>query len=181
MQRHEVRVVVLCEDKAHLSFIIRLVDHLNLQPVRYERCGDSTGVLRRLGVEVDALRRRKHQKNLGLVILIDADEKGLQGRVNELLERIVTDTSDGARTEAERVALVVPAREIETWYVHLCFPAARPVDEMRDDYKKSPEWRQLDKDVGAAAKRAVDAWEPEPGRVDPASVTAARKELSRVQ
>jgi hypothetical protein len=75
----------------------------------------------------------------------------------------------------------VPAREIETWYVHLCFPAARPVDETRDDYKKSPEWRQLAKDLRAAAKRAVDAWDPEPGRIDPSSLTAARKELSRVQ
>lgn len=181
MSRNEVRVVVLFEDDAQKSFMIRLVDHLNLRPVRFERCGDSTGVLRRMETEIDALRSKKHQRNLGLVIVIDADEKGLQGRTDEILERIQKNTSDGLRIDPERIALVVPAREIEAWYVHLCFPAARPVDEMRDDYKKSPEWRQLEKDLSAAAKRAVGAWDPEPGRVDPSSLTAARKELARVQ
>ncbi|MFS8071213.1 MAG: hypothetical protein ACMG6S_33000 [Byssovorax sp.] len=114
------------------------------------------------------------------MVMIDADNKGLQGRVKELLDRIATDSSDGARAEGERIALVVPALEIENWYVHLCVPAARPIDETRD-YKPTPEWRALEKDLGAAAKQAVDAWAPQPGRVDPPSLTAARAELGRVQ
>jgi hypothetical protein len=180
MSRGEVRVIVLFEDKAHRSFMMRLVDRLALTPVRYVPCRDSTGVLRSLGEEVNALRAKNYQRNLGLVAVIDADEKGLQGRTRELLERITSDTRGGARAEAERVALVVPAREIEAWYVHLCCPDARPVDELRDDYKNTPEWRELEKDLGAAAKRAVAAWDPEAGRQDPASVTAARAELARV-
>lgn len=153
---------------------------MGLRPERYENCGDSVGVLRRVGVEVDALRERNFQKNVCLVVMIDADNKGLQGRVKELLDRIATDSSDGGRREGERIALVVPALEIESWYVHLCVPAARPIDETRD-YKPTPEWRALEKDLGAAAKQAVEAWAPQPGRADPPSLTAARAELGRVQ
>ncbi len=112
-------------------------------------------------------------------MVIDADDKGLKARVDELLARIVTDASAGARRDAERIALVVPAREIENWYVHLCVPAARPIDETRD-YKPTPEWRELDGDIGKAAKQCAAAWPPDPDRVDPPSLSAAREELARV-
>lgn len=180
MGRPEVRTVLLFEDRAQETFLRRLVKSTGLRPERYENCRNNVGVLQRLGVEVNALRERNFQKNVGLVVMIDADNKGLQGRVSELLNRIATDASDGARRDGERIALVVPAWEIENWYVHLCVPAARPIDEAKD-YKPTPEWRELEKDLGAAAKRAVDAWAPEAGRVDPPSLTAARAELDRVQ
>jgi len=179
MSRPEVRVIVIYEDRAHDSFLRKLVKKLRLEPVRFEKCGDSTGVLRRLGREVDALRSEKHQRNLGLVACIDADEKGLRGRTMELTQRIESDARDGGRTEAERIALVVPALEIESWYVHLCFPSARPVDEGRD-YKPSAEWRQLAKDLGAASRRAIDGWQPAPDPSDLPSMAAARVELARV-
>jgi hypothetical protein len=179
MPRREVRVVVLYEDKAHDSFLRKLVKNLRLEPVRFEKCVDSTGVLRRLATEVDALRAEKHQKNLGLVVCIDADEKGLDGRIAELKKRIHDLTQDGARAEGERIALVVPALEIENWYVHLCSPAARPVDETRD-YKPSPEWRELVKNLGASSRRAADAWTSGETTPDPLSMAAARIELRRV-
>jgi len=180
MPRPEVRIVVLYEDRAHDSFLRKLVKKLHLDPVRFEKCRDSTGVLRSLGREIDALRAEKHQKNLGLVICIDADEKGLSGRVAELSKRIASDARDGARTEDERIALVVPALEIENWYVHLCFPGARPIDETRD-YKPSAEWRELVKDLGAASRRAMEAWQSTADRTDPASMVQARTELARVR
>jgi hypothetical protein len=179
MGRPEVRVVILFEDQEQECFLRHLARRLGLRPVRFENCQNNAGVLERLGREVEALRERSFQKNLGLVVVIDADDKGLQRRVTELLSRIATDTGDG-RGPAERIALVVPAREIENWYVHLCVPAARPIDEARD-YKPTPEWRALARDVGAAAKRAVAAWAPEASPVDPPSLSAAREELARVQ
>lgn len=179
MSRPEVRVVVLYEDNEHHSFLRRLVHVLGLKPVRFERCVDSSGVLRALAREVDVLRQRKHQKNLGLVVCIDADKEGLDGRVAELNRRILDLTHDGARTEGERIALVVPALEIENWYVHLCVPAARPVDERRD-YKLSPEWRDLAKDIHTSSRRAVEAWEPSANVTDLPSIAAARIELRRV-
>jgi hypothetical protein len=177
--RPEVRVIVLFEDQEQECFLRHLSKRLGLRPVRYENCQNNAGVLQRLGREVDALRERSHQKNLGLVVVIDADDKGLKGRVDEILARIVADASAGARRSAERIALVVPAREIENWYVHLCVPAARPIDETRD-YKPTPEWRSLASDIGAAAKQCAAAWAPEAGRIDPPSLSAAREELARV-
>lgn len=179
MSRDEVRIVVLYEDKAHDSFLRRLVKHLGLRPVRFEKCGDSSSVLARLGREVSELRAKKYQRNLGLVVVIDADEKGLAGRVAQLGQRIADDTSGGARADDERIAFVVPALEIENWYVHLCCPAARPIDEARD-YKPSPEWRDLARNLADAARRAVEAWSPVAGRGDPPSLVAARDELGRV-
>jgi hypothetical protein len=178
MSRPEARVIVLYEDNTHDSFMRRLVERLRWKPVRFVRCGDSAGVLKSLGREVDGLRERRDQKSLCLVVVIDADEKGLKGRVDQLLRRIADDTSAGARADEERIALVVPALEIENWYVHLCCPDARPVDEERD-YKLSLEWKALKKDLATASKRAVDAWAPLPGRADPPSLVAARSELER--
>jgi hypothetical protein len=179
MSRPEVRVVVLFEDQAQECFLRHLARRLGLRPLRFENCQNKAGVLQRLGREVDALRERSFQKNLGLVVVIDADDKGLEARVTELLARIEADTGAGGRGAAEHIALVVPAREIENWYVHLCVPDARPIDETRD-YKPTLAWKELAKDLGAAARQAVAAWAPEAGRVDPPSLVAARVELARV-
>lgn len=180
MGHPEIRTVVLFEDQDQECFLRHLTKRLHLRPLRFQNCKNNAGVLQRLGEEVDGLRERSYQKNLGLVVMIDADNQGLQGRVAELLGRIAKDARDGARRDQERIALVVPAWEIENWYVHLCVPAARPIDETKD-YKPTPEWRELAKYIGAAAKQAVEAWAPESGRVDPLSLTAARAELSRLQ
>ena len=91
------------------------------------------GTIERVAREVDELRSRSYQKNIGLVVVVDADTQGYRGRVQELQEAIATRTSGGSRSPTERIAFVVPAYEIETWYVHLCCPQARPVDELRDD------------------------------------------------
>jgi hypothetical protein len=180
MGRAEVRVVILFEDQEQECFLRHLAKRLGLYPLRFVNCQNNAGVLQSLGREVDALRERSYQKNLGLVVVIDADAKGLQGRVAEVLARIAADTGAGGRGDAERIALVVPAWEIESWYVHLCVPAARPIDETKD-YKPTPEWRELAKDVGASARQAAAARAEEAGRVDPPSLSAARAELGRVQ
>jgi hypothetical protein len=180
MGRHDLRAVVLFEDQEQECFIRRLALRLGLDPFRMKNCKNNAGVLQRLGQEVDALRKRNYQQNLGLVVVIDADRPDHQGRVAEVLARLERDASGGARKDAERIALVVPAWEIENWYVHLCVPAERPIDEGKD-YKPTPAWRELAKDIGAAAKRAADAWPEEAGRVDPPSLVAARVELARVQ
>jgi hypothetical protein len=180
MARAEVRVVVLFEDQAQEAFMRALVKRLKLKPVRWENCRNSVGVLQRLGVEVDALRARKHQRNLALVVVIDADEKGLVGRTTELEARVASEARDGARKDDERITFMVPALEIETWYVHFCCPEARPVDETRD-YKLSREWRELAKNVGAAARRAAEVWPEELSPDDPASVKAAVRELARAR
>jgi hypothetical protein len=178
MSRTEVRVVVLFEDDAHERFLRRLVNRLHLNPVRYEKCVDCNGVLDQLGREVEILRRKKDQKNLGLIAVIDADDVNIRKRLEQLQH--VMESVGETRGQDERIALLIPAWEIETWYVHLCCPEARPVDEARSDYKKDDAWKRLEREIGSAAKRAVDAWLPEVGRQDPPSLLAARAELLRL-
>lgn len=170
--------MVLYEDEVHDSFVRRLVEHLGLRPTRFERCVDSTGVLSRVAAEVGALRSQKHQANLGLVVVIDADKDGFEGRLREIEKRVAVAVG-GPRTDDERIAYVIPAREIETWYVHFCCPEARPVDENRDYKEGSTEWRELRKNLGATTQRAIKGWSQ---RVpaEPIALAAARKDLERL-
>lgn len=180
MSRPEVRVVVLFEDDQHQKFVRRLADKLGLKPARLERCGGCVNVMDRFETELKAMRSRmKYQKNLGLMVVIDADDKDHRVRIRELERRLLRTETGGPRLAAERIAFVVPALEIENWYVHLCLAEARPVDDARD-YKSSPEWKSLEGDLASAARRAIAAWDVEIGREDPSSLTDARAELARL-
>ncbi len=179
MPRNEVRVVVLYEDIAQGHFVRRLVQKLNLRPERLELCGDCNGVLRRFRLEVEMLQRKRNQRNLKVIVVIDADDISRDKRLVEL-ESIIGAIQGARRGEEERIAFVIPAWEIETWYVHLCCPESRPVDESRKDYKSDPAWKTLAPDLGYAAKQAVEAWLPEKDRQDPPSLIAARDELHRL-
>lgn len=177
MPRSSVRLVALFEDDAHERFLRRLTKRLGLRELRFVRCGDCTAVLRAFADEVQVLRSKRHQANLGLLALVDADDPQTAPRRDEL-DRIVREHG-GARLDTDRIAYVVPARAIETWYVHLAVPEERPVDPVLD-YKQTPAWRELAKDMGDAARRAVEAWDSAP-EADPASLAQARGELERLR
>lgn len=180
MSRTEVRVVVLYEDEQHSKFVRQLTRKLGLRPERFERCGGCGEVMERFVRELRAMRpRMSYQQNLGILVVVDADEPTPAMRLRELAEAVAASNTGGPRAPNERIAYLIPALEIENWYVHLCVPTARPIDEGRD-YKPDPVWRALDRELGASARRAVDVWEPSPGRVDPSSIVAAREELARL-
>ena len=179
MPRSEVRATVLFEDDAQGHLLRRLLPRLGLdgRATRFVRCGDSTRVLDNFRTEIAALRRKRHQKNLGLLVAIDGDAPGLSRRHAEL-DALVREQGE-PRGESERIAYVVPCRAIETWYVHFCDPTARPVDPELD-YKPTSSFRALDLDLGAAAREVALHWPPEAERLDPESVVLARKELDRL-
>ncbi|MBZ4330212.1 hypothetical protein [Corallococcus sp. AS-1-12] len=178
MSRPEVRIVVVYEDEPHGKFVRQLTRKLGLRPERLEPCGGCVNVLDRFVVELKAMRHRmKYQHNLGLMVVIDADKASIAPRIRELEERL-RDTG-GPRGATERIAYIVPALEIENWYVHLCVPAERPVDEGKD-YKPERVWKDLEKDLAATASQAVDAWVRADKKDEPASLTAARLELDRL-
>lgn len=180
MTRDEIRLVVLYEDDTHGKFVRKLTKKLGLRPMRLQPCGDCNALMDRFESELRVVRSKmKYQKNLGLLVLIDADDADYNVRIRELEHRLLRSGTGGPRDELERIAFMVPALEIENWYVHLCIPEARPVDEGRD-YKPLPEWRALAKDLAAAAQQAVDAWDEETGRADPQSLVAARGEVGRL-
>lgn len=180
MSRPEVRIVVLYEDEPHGKFVRHLTSKLGLRPERLEPCGGCVSVLDRFVQELKAMRHRmKYQHNLGLMVVIDADNASLVPRLRELEDRLLNSGTGGPRGVTERIAYLVPALEIENWYVHLCLPAERPVDEGKD-YKPEPAWKGLEKNLGAAARQAVDAWVRADKKEEPASLAAARLELKRL-
>lgn len=179
MARPEVRVVVLFEDEAHSQFVRHLLRKLGVRDVRQQRCGGCTEVLEHFVSELRATRpRMAYQRNLALMVVVDADAATIQARVAQLNERLEEDAR-GRRGDEERIAFVIPALEIENWYVHLCVPSARRVDDGKD-YKPEAVWRDLARDLAGAARTAVAAWDPEQGRTDPDSLVAARLELARL-
>lgn len=180
MSRPDVRIVVLYEDEPHGKFVRHLTRKLGLRPERLEPCGGCVSVLDRFVLELKAMRNRmKYQHNLGLMVVIDADKASIEPRIRELEERLRISDTGGPRGAAERIAYIVPALEIENWYVHLCVPDARPVDEGKD-YKPEPVWKELEKDLGAAARQAIEAWVRADNKGEPSSLTAARLELERL-
>ena len=180
MSRPEVRLVVLYEDEQHGKFVRQLTRELKLRPERLERCGGSGDLLERFVQELKAMRHKmKYQHNLGLMVVVDADKASITPRLQELERRLLASDTGGPRGGTERIAYIVPAWEIENWYVHLCVPQARPVDEGKD-YKPEPVWKELEKSLGASARQAVDAWEPADEGREPASLTDARQELKRL-
>jgi hypothetical protein len=180
MSRPDVRIVVLYEDEPHGKFVRRLTDKLGLRPERLERCGGCVSVLDRFEQELKVMRHRmKYQHNLGLMVVIDADDASIVPRLRELEQRLLDSDTGGPRGATERIAYIVPALEIENWYVHLCVPDARPVDEGKD-YKPESVWKELEKKLGAAARQAVDTWTRADEGAEPASLTAARRELKRL-
>ena len=119
--RKRFQVVVLCEDENHYNFIrwymIKMGFHNRKFFPKVSPLGEGSGkdfVEKNYATEVQAYRR-KNYLNLILVIVIDADEKDVNGIKNEL------DVSLGRerRELDENIAIFVPKWHIETWMFYL--------------------------------------------------------------
>lgn len=64
------------------------------------------------------LRSKLHQRDLGLIVHIDGDARGVRARKSEL-DRRLRDSGAQSRATAERAAILVPTWSIETWLLHL--------------------------------------------------------------
>lgn len=76
----------------------------------------SAHVRDRYPVELQAHRSRRYQRNAWLVVMIDADTGTLEERLGELgASAARADIDPPTRREEDRVLLLVPQRNIETW------------------------------------------------------------------
>lgn len=173
-------LVVLFEDAGHLSFARQVLKHCygrTPRMVRYQPCVDCTGVERALPGEVQHFRSRNYQRGRALLVIIDADTYGVEGRKHRL-DGILRSAGLDSRNDNERIAYVIPRLEVENWYIHFCCPEHRPIDEARD-YKRDPGWKRLKDDLGSAARDLARAWLT-PEQHEPPSVQDARRELARI-
>jgi hypothetical protein len=151
-------VVVLCEDIMHLNFVRRYLILRGIQSRRIRgsvappgRGAGAQYVIERYPIEVKALRSRPHVR-AGLVVVVDADNLPVEERVRQL------DRSLGqpAREDAERIGILTPKRNIETWIFYLL---GNTVND-DDDYKNRVSPSALKEAVAAfgnlCPRKAVD-------------------------
>jgi hypothetical protein len=185
---NNLRLFVLCEDELHKRFVERLADRFGIGPRRRQidaspnaRGSAADYVIDNYVGAIKRWRSASHDENVGLLVVIDGDEKGVVRRRQELAKRLKEAHVDPVKP-ADRAAIVIPTWHVETWIAWLC--GHRPIDE-RTRYKPD------DRDGASAARlilngdynpqKAVDAWMPPETdeRVHVPSITDARRELSQ--
>jgi len=187
LSRPKLRGVLLCEDQEHESFFRRhlLRKWFGAGKLRVERIPNNQGagdawVLERFAQEVQYARSKKAE-NYALVVAIDGDHFKLRARLRQLDQKL-TEESLEARRKAERIAIFVPTRSIETWELWLC--GDREVDE-EGDFKQR--FQQAQARGEASTKKAVEEWfrsltpeEEANERETLPSLTAGRVEIGRL-
>lgn len=146
--------LILGEDRQHQGFIYHWlrgrgvpIGKILLLPLPAGKGAGEQYVRRQYAQQVEDLRRRNYL-TLALIVVIDADTATIKHRTDELDACI-------ARQREERIALVIPRRNIETWIRYLTDP---PVDE-ETDYKA----RIADFAVTRQAARALANLSTAPG------------------
>lgn len=154
MSKRHADIVILAEDTAHLNFIRHYLKECNYNPrkIRPIRVPHGTGagdqfVLEQYGDEVTAYRSKANYLSVSLVVLVDADHHSVEDRLAQLAECLERLGAAG-RGDAERIALLVPKRNIHTWIVFL---AGYPVEE-ESDFKRHAVARHY-KEAGRALGR----------------------------
>jgi len=134
-----VQIVLLCEDRQHEVFARRFLEKRgwSTRRLRVENAPPGQGsaeafVRNRFPKELAAYRARCHRVAQCLVVVVDGDSKGVDGRLVELKRACET---GGLKVPqpGERVAIFVPAWNIETWLAYL---EGETVDECRADYPR---------------------------------------------
>ena len=176
------RVRLLCEDRRTDRFLRALCKRFDLwvleSDVAPEGRGDaSLWVRKHYASSVKKLRARRHQRNLGLIVAIDGDNKGVHSRKAELAAELVT-AGVSPRDDIEAIALFVPTWSIETWLAPLC--GEESVMET-EPLKNHSSFRHLWEDGTAEAKTisaAVQAWKS--GVIPSPSLAVGYMEADRV-
>ena len=119
-----VKMVVLCEDKQQEVFARYFLKKRGFTGnIRFFPCpgGSQSGeqfVRSRYPLEVKEYRKQANHLSVGLVVLIDADTKTIQERLQQL-DDALRENSQPLRQQNEKIAIFVPKRNIETWIHYL--------------------------------------------------------------
>jgi len=130
-----VQLILLCEDRQHEAFARRFLEKAgwSTRRLRVEMAPPGRGsveqfVRERFPTELSAYRANRHRVAQALVVVIDGDDKGVDARLNELAEACRSQ-SIPSRGDSDHVALMVPTRNIETWFAYL---DGKTVDEVTE-------------------------------------------------
>ncbi|MGP8271036.1 MAG: hypothetical protein ACLQLH_13280 [Terracidiphilus sp.] len=148
------KVIVLCEDNRTFSFMRSYLKRCGIQrdirPVISPRGSAFTFVVNSFPAQVNAYRLTKARIHTWLIAVVDADTGTVAQRIGEL-DRGLTQAQEprvrAMRIQDERIARLVPRRNIETWILALndVVPVENPPLNETTDYKKDvQEFRHYD-------------------------------------
>jgi hypothetical protein len=157
MSKRRVRTVILCEDLQHEVFVYRFLKQTgrgDARTVAARRSPKGRGsgvqfVLDHFPEEVRAYRSKANHLNLCLIVVIDADNLSVEDRIRQL-EEALEENGQERRTAEERIVILVPKRNIETWIRYL---NGHDFDETTS-YSKLPQ----ESECMPAVKRLVDLY-----------------------
>jgi len=117
-------IVILCEDLQQgvfaRTFLIKcgiIRQRIRIVPLPAQGGGEGF-VRKQFPLEVQAYRRMMNKKNIGLVVMIDADTRSVGDRFSELNQALLESGMD-LRKPDDRIGIYVPKRNIETWIYYL--------------------------------------------------------------
>jgi hypothetical protein len=176
------RVRILCEDRRTERFLRGLCKRYGVEVVDVdiapEGCA-SAYVFKRYPAFAKQRRSKSFQRNLGLLVHVDGDDRGTARRKAEL-EASLRAASVDPRGEEEPVAVFVPTWCIETWLLHLA-ELSRPPETVQLKRCQDPAYlaalRRLGADERGAIRAAVAVWPSS----DTPSLQDAQSEAPRVR
>lgn len=147
-----VNIVLLCEDTQQEAFLRRFLESMgwDKRRMRILRATGGAGsgeqfVRTRFPAELSSYRQNRNRVANALVVMIDGDNRGVQGRIAQLTEAC-QEIQVAPLVQDERVAIFVPTSNIETWLAYL---DGETVDEARRDYPRLPRERDCRRHVDA--------------------------------
>jgi hypothetical protein len=121
MSKKRVRLTLLCEDRQHEAFFRRFlsIKGYSSYEIRTEKAPHARGsgeqyVREAYNKQVKILRSRSYITSIGLLVVIDVDDKTVEYRHRQLDEVL-----DNKREPHERIFIATPKRNIETWIHYL--------------------------------------------------------------
>ncbi len=140
MRPEKPQVVVLCEDRKQDRFIRQFlkIHGIGSRKTTVDTAPRSKGaadafIRQRFPSEVKAYRSKRNYMNVCLIVIIDADPPNSPEDRKRMLDQALQDQGAEKLTQNDRVAIVVPKRNIETW---MHFLTDQETDE-QTDYKQS--------------------------------------------
>ena len=134
MPNKPAQIIVRCEDLQQRVFIYRCllksgIHHRAIQ-IKNNPGGDAKRfVLDQYPIQVKALRKTPHISK-AVISMIDADDHTVEERKQEH-DKALEKSGQKRRVDADKIAILVPCRTIETWVHHLLGEAVNEHDEYR--------------------------------------------------
>lgn len=184
-------VTILCEDIDQERFIREYLICRGLEDRKIKDFGNPKGreiknnnalIVKHYPALIKSQRTRKH-RNLAVVVMIDGDEDSLYDKMRSLhikLDEAAGNLNKDTRLPNEKVAIFVPARNIETWFYYIM--EGQECDETTDykDKKMSAKER-IELAKSAAQKLAREICPQGVDRITLPSLRYACTELQRLQ